>query len=522
MKYFKNHFFSFFVFIIFGFSVCTASLTFSSCSTISNQTEKNNQSGSSSGSSSSNSSSESNSSSDNQNTDKNDSSDSSSGSNSSEDYSYKTDNTSNWRSLSVPALKSLTKDYFDSFGIACEYGNFGDNWGTPVELYYEEVQKGLAKHAQSITMGNELKPQFMLCWWSSGSTGNSLKTEKFTASNGKTIDVPQAIDGLDRLSKILTICKKYNLKMRGHVLTWHSQTPDDFFAENYCASYNGNVLSNPVSKEVMTARHEWYIKTILEYVADWESKNGYAGSGTGEHIIWAWDVVNEACADDAGTTYSGTSQNWLRGSTTDTKDKTPEKGGSRWYQIYGDDEFIVNAFRFANAYAPADVPLCYNDYNEYMDFSGSHGSWKTSAILHLLDNVKNGEAKIINGVSVKPRIDVMGMQSHLGIEWPGINGYEAALKRYLNAGYDVHVTELDFPAKTETEAKTAYSDFFTMIKNYGKKSSLSNKVTNVTIWGINNENSWIYKNDVKYPLLFTKENNEYLITPSFTAVEEAL
>ena len=59
----------------------------------------------------------------------------------------------------------------------------------------------------------------------------------------------------------------------------------------------------------------------------------------------------------------------VRGSTAGTKDKQPGNSGSRWYQVYKSEEFIVDAFRFANAYAPSDVKLCYNDYNEYM---GNH------------------------------------------------------------------------------------------------------------------------------------------------------
>lgn len=430
------------------------------------------------------------------------------------DFSYKVtpivieNNRENWLSDSTPSLKETYKDIFDSFGLACEYGNFGTGWGTPVELYYDEVQNGLKKHADSMTLGNELKPQFMLCWWRNGDGAKESMTS-FTASNGQKIQVPETIQGLSRLDAILTILKNNNLKMRGHVLTWHSQTPDDFFAEGYSAKYNGELISNPVSKEVMTARHEWYIKTILEYVNEWEANNGY---GTGNHIIWTWDVVNEAIADDATTTA------YLRGSTSGTKGKTPDNGGSRWYQIYQSDEFIVNAFRFANAYAPADVPLAYNDYNEYMDYSGG---WKTTGILNLIESIKNGEAQTINEKSVAPRIDVMGMQSHVNPDWPGVSEYEKALKRYLDAGVDVHVSEFDIAATSTDSAKSAYSDYFKMLKNYGKNYSGTNKITNVTIWGLNNENSWISNGGTQYPLLFNKINNEYIPNDSFDAVIEA-
>lgn len=425
----------------------------------------------------------------------------------------------NWLADSVPSIKQTYSDTFDYIGLAVEYGNFGlkctgdkytgtythdKSWGTPSELYYSEVQQGISKHANTITLGNELKPQFLLQWWDGNGSSQSKKT--FTASNGKTIDVPDKLNGEALIYATLNAAKNAGVKMRGHVLTWHSQTPEGFFREKY--SKDGAL----VSKEVMTARHEWYIKTVLDCVAQWEKANGYAGKETGNHLIWAWDVVNEAMADDAGTTYTGTNQNWLRGSTSETQGKDPANGGSRWYEIYKNEEFIINAFRFANAYAPADVKLCYNDYNEYM-------ANKTSAIEHIARLIKKGAEQSIAGKSVSPRLDAIAMQSHVGTSWPSLSEYESALKKFL-AIADVHVSELDFNAETQQAAEKAYADYFKMLKNYGKNYSNPYKITCVTIWGINNESSWINPSNGKttYPLLFNKVGETYDTNNSFWAV----
>ncbi len=401
-----------------------------------------------------------------------------------------------WLSDSVPSIKEIYRDYFDTFGIACEYSSWGHS-----ELGSASVRKGLSKHADSITMGNEFKPQFTAAWWGN----NPQVSGNFTASNGITIDTP-VLNGFSTVDNCLKACKESGLMMRGHVLVWHSQTEEAFFRENY---KNDGKL---VDKDTMTARQEWYIKTLLEHVAEWEKNNN-----GGKHIVWAWDVVNEAMADDAGTTYTGDSQNWLRGSTSGTKDKAPSDGGSRWYQIYGSEEFIINAFRFANAYAPSDVKLCYNDYNEYMDYSGG---WKTSAILHIVEEIRNGSAKTVNGQSVKPRIDAIGMQSHVGPSWPGVGSYESALQRYLNAGYDVHVTEFDISAKSQNEAATNYKEYFNMLKKYGKQYSGSNRITNVTVWGISSQDSWIKQSNgqTQYPLLFDRDGSNYNTNSSFYAI----
>ena len=407
---------------------------------------------------------------------------------------YKKANQVEWIDESVPSLKEAFSDYYDSFGLAVGYRN---------ELESSYVQQGLTKHVDSITMGNEFKPQFLFGWWQEGIKNTTLTD--FTDSNGLTIKVPAKLD-FNTADACLKICKDNGLKMRGHVLTWHSQTPDGFFAENYEPIYNDskkNTLKNPISPAVMTARHEWYIKTVLTHVAEWEAANN-----NGEHIIWAWDVINETVADDANDS------TWCRGSTTSTKDVTPAPAGqgtcgSRWYQVYKSTEFITNAFRFANAYAPADVKLCYNDYNEYMPN-------KTEGIIKLIQAVKAGSKQTINGNPVAPRIDVMGLQSHVGTKWPGVSSYEEALKKYLKL-VDCHVTEFDVSATTANESANSYAEYFKMLKQYGKKYSGSHRITNVTIWGINNKYSWIYKDNVKYPLLF----DNFETTKTFWAVINA-
>ena len=422
----------------------------------------------------------------------------------------------NWLADTVPSIKQTYSDTFDYIGLAVEYGNFGlkctgdkytgtythdKSWDTPSELYYSEVQQGISKHANTITLGNELKPQFLLQWWDGD--GFSQPTTTFTASNGKTIDVPDKLNGEALIYATLNAAKNAGVKMRGHVLTWHSQTPEGFFREKY--SKDGAL----VSKEVMTARHEWYIKTVLDCVAQWEIHNGYAGKGTGNHLIWAWDVVNEAMADDAS---DPSTDSWLRGSTSETQGKDPANGGSRWYEIYKNEDFIINAFRFANAYAPADVKLCYNDYNEYM-------ANKTSAIEHIADLIKNGSEQTVGGKNVKPRLDAIAMQSHVGTSWPSLSEYESALKKFL-AIADVHVSELDFNAETQQAAEKAYADYCKMLKNYGKNYRNPYKITCVTIWGINNESSWINPSNGKttYPLLFNKVGETYDTNNSFWAV----
>ncbi len=379
-----------------------------------------------------------------------------------------------WCDDSVTSFKDTYRDYFDYVGFAVT----GD------ELTNTEIQKGLKKHASTTTMGNEFKPDFVFDW-----KLNNTQTKDFTDSNGKTIKVPASIPSFTNQDNYLKICKDLGIKMRGHVLVWHSQTPAAFFRENY------NEKGSLVDKDTMTARQEWYIKTVLEHVDSWEKANN-----NGEHIIWAWDVVNEAVAD--GQTGALRSQ------------------GSDWYSIYQNDEFIVNAFRFANKYAPEDVLLCYNDYN-------CTESAKRNGMLKILDAVITAR----NDENLPTRIDVMGMQSHIN-KYTSTSDFEQAVKDFTAKGLDVHVTELDIGTEEyydSAELANVYGNFFKMfIKNRKTDSALG--ISSITIWGINDETTWLnsasqivwHQNTTQYPLLFAKNpQGQFVCKEAFNAVIKA-
>jgi endo-1,4-beta-xylanase len=99
---------------------------------------------------------------------------------------------------------------------------------------------------------------------------------------------------------IVDFASQNGLKLRGHALCWHEQTPRWFFTDKD---------NKPVTKEVLLGRLKEHITTVV---------SRYKGK------IYAWDVVNEAIADD---------------STKLLRD-------SQFYKICGED-FIVKAFEYA-------------------------------------------------------------------------------------------------------------------------------------------------------------------------------
>jgi endo-1,4-beta-xylanase len=231
-----------------------------------------------------------------------------------------------------------------------------------------------------------------------------------------------------------------------------------------------------VSKEVLIERMKNHITTVV---------SRYKGR------IKGWDVVNEAILDD--------------GSWRDSK----------FYRIIG-EEFIPLAFRFAHEADP-DAELYYNDYNEW------HAG-KRDAIVKMIKTFKE------EGI----RIDAVGMQGHIGMDYPDLGEYKAAMDAYTAAGVKVMITELDLSALpsprrnvganvTDTAAyrqemnpytdslpdsvSTAWTkrmgDFFRLFVDN------NDKVKRVTLWGVGDAGSW--KNDfpmpgrTDYPLLFDRQ-----------------
>ncbi len=367
----------------------------------------------------------------------------------------------------VTGVKDVLKDYFDYFGFCVSYNN---TFKEPL------LQKGLPLHASVITMENEFKPDFIFGW------NKPNKLTEFRGEDGNLYEVPADIPTFKQMDSILSDMKKLGLKLRGHTLVWHSQTPAWFFQKNF--GRNGETaLVNP---DEMNARMEWYIKTVLQHVAEWEKKNN-----NGEHMILAWDVVNEAASDNA------TDANFLR-----------DAGSSNWFAVYKNETFIVNAFRYANKYAPKDVKLVYNDY-------GCASTNKNRAI-----------CKIIDAIQAVPdaRIDAAGMQTHVGINDSAAN-FEKAVQNFLSKGINVQITEMDVANGSASynamRLKDFYKTWFTMfIKN--RKQPGKNGIEGVTLWGIRDEWTWLngmHKGHTQYPLLF--KDKEFHCKPAYYGVIEA-
>ena len=291
----------------------------------------------------------------------------------------------------------------------------------------------------------------------------------------------------ERSDEFVRLARRLDLDVVGHVLVWHSQTPDWFFQDDD---------GGPISREDLIERMEEHIEKVVKR---------YKGK------VKYWDVVNEAVDvrqvvdedhpvnEDGATNY--VSEAFFR--------------ESKWQQIIGDD-YIELAFRFAHEADPRAV-LIYNDF-------GMTDPVKVAFVVkHIIRPLKK------KGI----HIDAVGMQGHWHLDSPSLERIEESIETLAAAKVKVHITELDIsvlpmafgytgadintrfelqdelnpyraglPAEIAQQQAERYRALFDLFKSHYRD------VERVTLWGISDRDSW--KNNfpmrgrTDYPLLFDR------------------
>lgn len=248
-------------------------------------------------------------------------------------------------------------------------------------------------------------------------------------------------------------------------------------------------LDQEITREELIQRMKNHIHTVV---------TRYKGK------IKTWDVVNEAVLDD-GT---------LR--------------KSKFYNLLGED-FIKMAFEFAHEADP-EAELYYNDYSTAVPE-------KREGIVRMVKKLQE-QGVPIHGI---------GMQGHVGMDYPELEEFEKSITAFANLGLKVSITEFDitvlpspwknqgaevsanfqykeamnpYPEKLPDTVSNAlnqrYLDFFKLFLKHHKK------IDKVTLWGVNDGNSW--RNDwpvagrTDYPLLFDRDNKPKSVVDSIIAI----
>ena len=323
-----------------------------------------------------------------------------------------------------PGLKDAYKDYF-TIGVAVNKHNISD----PAQIAI------IKKQFNSVTAENAWKPG--------------------------EIHPKEGVWNFGLADSIANFCRENGIKMRGHCLCWHSQFADWMFTDK---------KGKPVKKEVFYERLRDHIHTVVNRYKD---------------VVYAWDVVNEAMADD------GRPFEFVDGKMVPA---SPYRQ-SRHFKLCG-DEFIAKAFEFAREADPTGV-LIYNDYS-------CVDNGKRERIYNMVKKMKEA------GVP----IDGIGMQGHYNIYFPEEEQLEKAINRFKEIVNTIHITELDLRTNTESGGQLMFSrgeakpqapyigtlqedQYARLFKIFRKHKDV---IKNVTFWNLSDKDSWLGVNN--HPLPF--------------------
>ncbi len=275
--------------------------------------------------------------------------------------------------------------------------------------------------------------------------------------------------------------KSKNIEVHGHALVWHSDYQVPGFMKNWSGS----------SADFITAL-EAHITTVVDH---FETKGN----------VKSWDVVNEAINDGSPTANFRTND-------------------STFYVKSGNSSvYIEKAFQAARAAAP-DATLYYNDYN--IDQNNA----KTTKLIEMLTDFKARNIPI----------DGVGFQMHVFMDYPPIANISAAMKKVVDKGLKVKITELDVAVNnpysggwpgnkittfTQTVALTQKQRYCEIIKAY-MDTVPANQRGGITVWGTTDASTWLTTATAAYngqaiawPLLF---DNNYNDKPSLRGFADGL
>lgn len=254
---------------------------------------------------------------------------------------------------------------------------------------------------------------------------------------------------------IVDFARKNGMKVRGHTLCWHNQTPPWFFTDS---------TGKAVSREVLLSRLQEHITQVV---------GRYKGK------VYAWDVVNEAVPDGGEDTYRP----------------------SKFYDILGED-YIEKAFEYAHAADP-QARLFYNDYN-------TENSTKRDKIFQILKKLKDKKVPL-HGVGLQghwsinepsgPELEASIRKfAELGLEVQitelDLSVYPKEHQRREKRTTDLSQLTPEMAQKQTTQYKMLFDTF----------RQHKGTLTGVTFWNVSDKSSWLDNFPVPgrkdFPLLF--------------------
>ncbi len=304
--------------------------------------------------------------------------------------------------MSLPSLKEVYADRF----------MFGNVYGArnKAGLDYDI----LTKHYNVVTPENIMKPDAM------------------QPTEGNFVFAP--------VDDMVDFCEKEGLKLVGHTIVWHQQTP--------------GWMASSGDRDIALQQLKTHIDNVV---------GRYKGR------IYSWDVANEVI-----------------GNTTNPDDwRSCLRENNPWYAAIGPD-FLEYAFNYV-AEADPNALLYYNDYN--LDDPA-----KAQAVYNMVKELKEKGVKI----------DGIGMQGHynsstspMAVE-KSIKLFASLGVKVSITELDVAMANMASSKLSEEEEIAQGRTYAALFKVFSDNAEY---IERVTIWGTDDGTSW--RAD-KYPLLFDK------------------
>lgn len=328
------------------------------------------------------------------------------------------------------------------------------------EVFEDDFLVGVALNGPMVTGRNTEAGEIAGSQFSSLTAENDMKWQSVHPEPGRyTFEAADAY---------VEFAEKHDMKVIGHTLVWHSQTPGWVFHGE-----NGEELE----REELLRRMKDHIDTV-------------AGRYRGR--IHGWDVVNEAISDGP---------EGLR--------------DSPWRRIIGDD-YLDHAFRFARAADP-EAELYYNDYSLVspgkrertiemlqgllkrgvpIDGVGMQGHYSlTYPDIDELDRAIRDFAKLgLKVMITELDISVLPSRGDVGV---------ADISRREEGDESLNPYRDGLPEDMQEKLAERYEEMFKVFLRHRED------ITRVTFWGLDDGQSWLNNFPIRgrtnHPLLFDRE-----------------
>lgn len=336
------------------------------------------------------------------------------------------------------------------------------------EVYKNNFMVGAALNSDQILEKDNLTDSIVKAQYNSITAENAFKWER--------IHPEPDVYNFELADKFIAYGEKNNMFNVGHVLIWHSQTPDWVYKD---------AKGKPITREALLERIKDHIYTVV---------GRYKGK------IKGWDVVNEAIEEDGS----------LR--------------QSQWMKIIGED-YIAKAFEYAQDVDPK-AELYYNDFS-------IENELKRNGAINLIKDLKAKGVKV-DGVGLQghykmdwptpkqvdstikafAELDLKVLITELDIDVLPYNfeNYTADINYRLEEREELNPYKNGLPDSMQQALAERYSGLFRVFLN-------NKSVSRVTFWGVTDKESWLnywpIMGRTNYPLLFDRRGEP---KPAFKAV----